>query len=33
MAPGVTVVLDAVLGLVEIAPASLWPQRASWWLL
>ena len=30
MAPGVAVVLDIVLGLVEIAPASCQPQQAAW---
>src|SRR6185437_13988809 len=30
MASGVTVVLDIVLGLAEIAPASCQPQQAAW---
>ena len=33
MAPGVAVVLGVVLGLKEIAPASLQLQRAAWSLL
>ena len=33
MAPGVAVVLGVVLGLAEIAPASLLLQRAAWSLL
>ena len=30
MASGVAVVLDIVLGLAEIAPASCQPQQAAW---
>ena len=30
MASGVAVILDIVLGLAEIAPASCQPQQASW---
>ena len=30
MASGVAVVLDIVLGLAEIAPASCQPQQAMW---
>jgi len=30
MASGVAVVMDIVLGLVEIAPASCQPQQAAW---
>jgi len=33
MAPGVAVVLEVVLGLAEIMPASWQLQRAAWWLL
>jgi hypothetical protein len=30
MASGVAVILDIVLGLVEIAPASCQPQQDAW---
>ena len=33
MAPGVAVVLGVILGLAEIAPASLYLQRSAWSLL
>ena len=33
MAPGVAVVMGVVLGLTEIALASLYLQRAAWWVL